>query len=84
MSRGVTTLTGLARLPGRHVAIDCACAWVACDAEGCEAMVTAPDRSDAGDAVELALAEGWRCDDGDRCEVHAALGVERGTAPGVV
>jgi hypothetical protein len=52
--------------------LECACAWVACDADGCDAMVLAPDRSDAGDAIVSAMEEGWVCgDDGDRCGEHA-------------
>jgi len=74
VSRGVTTLYGDARASGRRIAVECSCAWVACDVEGCDEVVTAPDRSDAGDAVGLACEEGWTCaPEGDRCEAHAAV-----------
>jgi hypothetical protein len=70
----VTTLRGDARRPRGYLTLECSCAWVACDADGCDAAVTEPDRSDAGDAVVLAAEEGWACGERDLCDEHAGAG----------
>ena len=78
MSRGVTTLTGIADRRRGRLVLDCSAAWVACDVEGCDEVVIAADRTDAGDAIMAAEEEGWACEaTGDVCETHRTMGAGR-------
>lgn len=77
MSSGLQTASYQLRLPKRTAWASVGVAFIACDADGCEAFVAAHDAGDTSPASDIATEEGWDVGDGgsdpDYCPAHKHL-----------